>query len=396
MAACQPRPAGGILRASPESQGMSGERLSLLDSAVNAAIQEDDIPGAVVGVVRNGRLVYEKAFGLKSVYPEKDSMTVETLFDLASVSKCVSTTVCIMQLVEDGRLRLVDPVKRYIPDFQPWKDPKTGETVDIRIQDLLTHSSGLEAYLPDVPAYLEEFGPHTPDSLLSVISTRIQRLFRPGSQQLYSCLNFITLQHILQRITGERLCDYAQHHVFDALGLQHTTYFPAEGPFKPELAALCAPTEVQPDGTVLRAQVHDPIARLVNAGNSGNAGVFSNLEDMAVICSALLEGGSYQGHRILSPLTVERMFEVPASNDPSVARALGWDTYYLAPYSSGDVFPLEKLRGHTGYTGTSVILDPSTHTAVIILAHRVHPYDDGSASRLRSTVASIAASAIMN
>lgn len=377
----------GIRRSSPERQGMSTAHLALIDSTVNASIEAGDVPGAVVGIVRNGTLVYEKAFGNKAVFPEVEPMTVETLFDLASVSKCVGTTLSIMQLVEQGKLRLMDPVSYYLPEFQPWEDPKTREKVDITVQHLLTHSSGLEAYLPDVPAYLEEFGPNSPDSLMMVISTRIKRLFRPGTQQLYSCLNFITLQHILQRITGEKLCDYAQEHVFNALGLQNTHYHP-------NYIALCAPTEVQEDGSVLRGVVHDPIARLINDGNSGNAGVFSNVEDLAVVCAALLGGGSYNGRRILSPLTVKKMFEVPLCNDPQVARALGWDCYYLEPYSSGDIFPLQHLRGHTGYTGTSVILDPDSQTAVIVLAHRVHPADDGSTSRLRGTVASIAAAAI--
>ena len=386
----------GLPRATPESQGMSSEHLALIDSAVHAAIAGGEIPGAVVGIVRNGCLVYEKAFGNKSVVPVAEPMTLETMFDLASVSKCVGTTISIMQLVEQGKLRLVDPVSLYIPGFKPWEDPETKEKVEIRVQDLLTHASGLDAYLKNVPAFVAEFGAPAPDALADYMATRVNRNFRPGTQVLYSCLNFITLQRILEQVTGERLCDYAQKHVFDVLGLEHTTYFPLDGPepYRPDLAVLCAPTEMLPDGHVLRAEVHDPTARIVNAGNSGNAGVFSNVEDLAVICAALLADGSWNGHRILSPLTVKKMFTVPPTNDPSVARALGWDTYYTGPYSSGDIFPLEELRGHTGYTGTSVILDPSTRTAVIVLAHRVHPQDAGSTGRLRSVVASITAASI--
>lgn len=390
LAACTSLSQSGIRRSTPERQGMSSAHLSLIDSTVNASIEAQDIPGAVIGIVHNGALVYEKAFGNKSLWPEVESMTVETMFDLASLSKCVGTTISVMQLVEQGKLRLVDPVSYFIPEFMNWEDPKTKEKGVITVQHLLTHSSGLEAYLPDVDAYLDEFGPGSPDSLMAVIATRIKRKFRPGTQQLYSCLNFITLQHIVERITGERLCDYTQKHVFDALGLKHTLYIPL--PSAPQ--AQIAPSEMLANGSVLRGQVHDPIARLINLGNSGNAGVFSNVEDMAVICAALLNGGSYNGRRILSPLTVKRMFEVPQGNAPQVARALGWDCYYLEPYTSGDVFAVKNVRGHTGYTGTSVLLDPDTNTAVIILAHRVHPMDDGSVSRLRSTVASISAAAI--
>ena len=385
----------GIRRGSPLSVGMDGHRLELIDSAVYAAIGSGEIPGAVVGVVRHGTLVYEKAYGFKSMVPEEEPMTVETLFDLASVSKCVGTTLSFMQLVEQGKVRLVDRVDQYIPEFAPWKDKKTREKDRITVQDLLTHSSGLDPFLRDVPAYVERYGAGTPDSLVHWIATEVPRNFKPGTQQLYSCFNFIILQRILEQVTGERLCDYAQKHVFDVLGLQHTTYFPVVSPAHPELAHLCAPTEVLPDGHVLQAEVHDPTARIINLGNSGNAGVFSNVEDLAVIAAALLNGGAWDGHRILSPLTVQRMFSVPADNDPSVARALGWDTYYLAPYASGDVFPLTDLRGHTGYTGTFLLLDPVTDTAVILLSNRVHPTDTGSVSRLRSVVSSIVASSIL-
>lgn len=400
LAACCPKQEGGIRRASPFSQGMDPVRLALIDSTVRASIDAGEIPGAVVGVVRNGALVYEKAFGYKALVPEKDTMTVETLFDLASVSKCVGTTLSFMQLVEQGKVRLVDPVKYYFPDFAPWEDPETHEKVDITVQDLLTHSSGIAAYLPNVPAYIEKYGVNSPDSLIMWISTQAKRYFRPGTQQLYSCLNFITLQNILQKVTGERLCDYAQKNVFDVLGLKHTTYFPLYGepqsnPDAAALRELCAPTEELEDGHVLKAEVHDPTARLANAGNSGNAGVFSNVEDLAVVAAALLDGGQYNGRRILGPLTVKKMFTVPETNAYEVARALGWDTYYTGPYTSGDIFCLDDIRGHTGYTGTSMILDPETNTAVIVLAHRVHPKDEGSTSRLRSTIASIVAGSIL-
>lgn len=389
-----PAPQRGILRAPAEAVGMSSSHLALIDSAVNASIGQGEIPGAVVGVVHKGTLVYEKAFGYKSLVPSRDTLTCQTLFDLASLSKCVGTTLSVMQLVERGQVRLMDPVSRYIPGFKPWMDPETGEKVEITVQHLLTHSSGLDAYI-DMPSYLAQFGPGTPEELLGFIATRAGRHFRPGTEQLYSCLNFVTLQHILQRVTGQRLCDYAQTHVFDPLGLEHTTYFPLDGePVRPDLAALCAPTELQEDGLPLVAAVHDPIARVINQGNSGNAGVFSNVEDLALIAAMLLNDGSWNGVRILSPQTVRKMFEVPSINDPAVARALGWDTYYSGPYTSGDIFELERLRGHTGYTGTSIILDPDTSTAVIVLTHRVHPHDTGSVARLRAVVASIAAAAI--
>jgi CubicO group peptidase (beta-lactamase class C family) len=204
----------------------------------------------------------------------------------------------------------------------------------------------------------------------------------------------------VERITGQRLCDYAKANIFDRLGLRHTCYFPLDSVSllsrDTALVRLCAPTEVLKDGHTLKAEVHDPTARLVNMGNSGNAGVFSNMEDLSVICSALMNGGSWNGKRILSPLTVKRMFTVPKDNDPKVGRALGWDAYDLSPYLCGDVFNTSTTRGHTGYTGTSVLLDLETKTAVIILSNRVHPSDIGSLSRMRSTIASIVGSSILD
>ncbi len=396
LVACSPLHREGIRRMSPARAGMDAQRLALIDSTAEAAIAAGDVPGAVIGVVREDALVYEKAFGNKALVPEIAPMTTETLFDLASVSKCVSTTIAIMQLVEKGQLRLVDPVARYIPEFKPWEDPNTHEQVQITIQDLLTHSSGLVPSLPNVPGFVQEHGENCPDALMNWIATEAGRNFRPRTRQLYSCLNFITLQYILEQVTGERLCDYAQKHIFDVLGLRHTTYFPLyEGASdRASLSSLCAPTEQLPDGHVLQAEVHDPTARLVNGGNSGNAGVFSTVEDLAILSACLLNEGSWNGHRILSPLTVRQMFRIPETNAPEVARALGWDTYSLSPYTCGDIFNPASVRGHTGYTGTSLILDLETRTAVIILTNRVHPADSGSATRLRSTVASIVASAI--
>ena len=192
--------------AKPEDHGMDPERLARVDAVIDDAIRAGDIPGAVLSVVRRNDIVYLKAYGNKSVVPDTVPMTVETMFDLASLSKCVGTTLSFMQLVEGGFVRLTDPVKRYIPGFKPWKDPETGEEVDIILRDLLTHSSGLSAYY-DADLFLERFGTNQPDSLKHVIATEVDRHFKPGSDFLYSCLNFITLQHILENVTGERLSD---------------------------------------------------------------------------------------------------------------------------------------------------------------------------------------------
>ena len=399
--------AQGALRLdSPERHGMNPVKLAQVDRVINEAITAKEIPGAVLSVVRGNDIVYLKAYGNKSVVPTVEPMTTETLFDLASVSKCVGTTLAFMQLIENGYVRLTDNVDRYIPDFKPWKNPESGETVDITIRDLLSHSSGLTPYI-NADTFVKEYGGNNPEKMEWYIATQVKRNFRPGTDFMYSCLNFVTLQRILERVTGEKLYEYAQRNVFDILGLTHTCYFPLI--YSPavsnsaELAGLCAPTEVQADGKPLVAQVHDPMARRIMGGNSGNAGVFSNAEDLSVICAAIMNGGclvdkkgnSLESTRILSPATVRLMTTIPSQNDPSVGRALGWDKKSSHSGLRGDLFNPETTIMHTGYTGTSVVIDTESKTAVILLTHRVHPEDKGGVGRLRALVANIVAGSII-
>lgn len=369
---------------SPESVGMNPDRLVLVDGVIGEAIQAEDIPGAVLAVVRHDRIAYLKAYGNRQLIPDTLPMTVETVFDLASVSKCVGTTLSIMQLVERGQLRLMDRVDQYLPDFQSWTDPETGRKVPITIEDLMTHTSGLPPYGP-TQELIDRYGSPNPGGLMEYIC-QCSRDFRPKTDYQYSCLNFITLQNILEKITRVTLAEYAQKNVFDKLGLQHTTYMP-----QGETLALCAPTELQEDGLPLVGKVHDPLARLLNGGNSGNAGVFSNARDLVVIAVALLNGGEVNGKRILGPLTVKAMTRVP-EDVAAFGRTLGWGR---EGSWNGNLFNPRTVYGHTGYTGTSMVIDPESDTAVILLANRVHPYDDGAAISMRTRVANIVAGAIM-
>ncbi|HCQ73055.1 MAG TPA: hypothetical protein DIT75_06675 [Rikenellaceae bacterium] len=398
---------GALKLDSPERHGMNSEKLAQVDRVINDAIAAKEIPGAVLSVVRGNDIVYLKSYGNKSVVPTVEPMTTETMFDLASVSKCVGTTLAFMQLIENGYVRLTDNVDRYIPNFKPWTDPESGETVDITVRDLLSHTSGLTPYI-NANTFVKEYGGNNPEKMEQYIATEIKRNFRPGTDFMYSCLNFVTLQRILERVTGEKLYEYAQEHVFDVLGLKHTCYFPLI--YTPavdnsaELARLCAPTEVQSDGKPLVAQVHDPMARMIMGGNSGNAGVFSNAEDLSVICSAIMnngclvdkKGNALEATRILSPATVRLMATIPSQNDPSVGRALGWDKKSSHSGPRGDLFNPETTIMHTGYTGTSVVIDMESKTAIVLLTHRVHPEDKGGVGRLRALVANIVAGSIIH
>ena len=376
--------------------------------AVDESWAEGNFPGAVVCVTHKGRVVYLEAFGYASVYPDTTLMEPGMMFDLASLSKCFGTTLSMMRLIERGKVGLNDKVSKYIPGFKPWCDPETGETVDITVRDLMTHSSGISAYLSDVDGFVSRHGTHCNEDLIEWIAEGETRHFRPGTDFLYSCLNFITVQGIIERVTGVPLWKFAEMNIFRPLGLRHTCYFPLEEDcltpaVHKDLAELCVPTEVI-DGKALKAAVHDPIARLVNGGNSGNAGVFSNAEDLAVICNALLYPpkspfvrGPVKGHsrrRILSPETIALMRTIPPENDPSVGRALGWDSQSSHSHIKGTIFNPETVLCHTGYTGTSAVIDFETETVVLILTNRVHPTDDGACGPLRSRVADIVAAAV--
>ena len=367
--------------------------LDRIDGAVQEAISAGTCPGAVVAVVRDADIVYLKAFGNSSVVPDTVAMSTDAVFDLASLSKCVGATLSIMQLIERGDVSLDDPVNRYVPDYAPWRDAITGEAVDITVRDVMTHSSGLDPY-PDVPACVERFGTPCPDSLLHHIAVETPRNFRPGTDFMYSCLNFVTVQAIVEKVTGERLCDYAMEHVFKPLGLHDTRYLPIGETISSKYLAKIAPTEVQPDGLPLQGEVHDPLARLLNGGNSGNAGVFSSAEDLAKIAIAIMHGGAMPDgrHRILTPETVSLMTTVPECNAPSVGRALGWDVCSSHAGIRGSILSKDHCICHTGYTGTSMVIDLDRNLAVIILAHRVHPEDKGSMTSLRKAVADIVGS----
>ncbi|MBQ6436913.1 MAG: serine hydrolase [Bacteroidales bacterium] len=367
--------------------GLDPQRMALADEAIAAAIDSGKIPGAVLAVVRGGKTVYLKAYGNRQVVPDTLPMTTDAIFDLASLSKCVGTTPAVLQLVEQGRIGLEDSVSQYIPDFAPWRDPTSGESVEIRIIDLLNHSAGLPPEI-DVAAYLESFGPFTPDSLMHHIATELPRNFRPSTDgYLYSCLNFITLQHVVEIVSGEPLCDFARRNIFEKLGMDHTGYRPV---LHPEWMEKVVPTTLQEDGLPLCGEVHDPTARLVNDGNSGNAGVFAPAEDLVLFAKALFNGGAYRGRRILSKKTVRLMKEYRAPN----GRSLGWDAESTSSGLKGDGFNPHTVLCHTGYTGTSMVLDFETETAVILLSNRVHPWDQGGIGDLRKTISNIVAASL--
>ncbi len=369
--------------ATPETVGLNASVLQRADSVIHKAIADGTIPGAVLLVARYNKIAYHKAYGYRQLIPQKKKMEPNTIFDLASITKPVATATSIMILLDRGKLRLKDPVNLYIKDFDQYKGPFSEHT--IRLIHLLTHTSGLPPYAP-VERLKEKFGAPAPDSLIHYIAT-VERHHAPGTYFKYSCLNFITLQRVVQNITGQSLKTFAEQNIFRKLGMNSTFYLPPT-----EKIEYCAATEQLEDGQVLLGQVHDPLARVLNGGISGNAGLFSTATDLAIYSAMLLNHGQWNGKQILSQLAVQKMIQVPEELK-TFGRALGWDV--ASPYNSnlGDLLSPQAF-GHTGYTGTSLVIDPVHQLTIILLTNRVHPKDKGSVVRLRALIANIVAASI--
>ncbi len=375
----------GLPSAKPEEVGMSAKHLAYLDVIIDEAIGRKDFPGAVVVVTHNGRTVYRKAFGQSQWVPEPKPMAVDMIFDMASVTKPVATATSVMILAERGQIRLWDKVKVYVPEFAPYIMEKGIPGEDARLWHLLTHTSGLPPYTDPKEAAKKIGDPCTTEDLVKLIAA-LPKESPAGKQFTYSCLNYITLASIVKKISGRNIAEFAAENIFKPLGMARTFYQPP-----PAMIPFCVPTQVI-DGVPLRGVVHDPLARL-QGGISGNAGLFSTADDLAVFAQMMLGKGTWNGVRVLSPLAVARMTE----SYPRVAetgRSLGWDLDSDYATVKGDLFGGHSY-GHSGYTGTSIWIDPDTETAVIFLTNRVHPDDKGDIIAMRSKVANVVAASIL-
>jgi uncharacterized protein YbbC (DUF1343 family)/CubicO group peptidase (beta-lactamase class C family) len=352
-----------------------------VDQQMERAVQDGLIPGAVVMIGHNGQIVYQKAYGSRALIPRREPMTLDTIFDAASLTKVIATTPSIMRLFEQGQIRLNDPVTKYLPEFQ-------GGHSDITIRNLMTHFSGLRPDLDLKPAW-------------SGYETGIQRALTdkpagpPGVRFVYSDINFILLGEIVHRLSGKMLNDYARENFYQPLGMSETMFLPPAS-----LRPRIAPTEINPvTGQPLRGEVHDDTSRYMG-GVAGHAGVFTTAADLAKFAQMMLDAGQVKGDkgegngvRLFSAATVEK-FTTPASPpDQPILRGLGWDIDSTYSSNRGELFPIGSY-GHTGFTGTSVWIDPFSHSYLIILTNVVHPHRGHSLSSLRSRVATLVAASL--
>jgi uncharacterized protein YbbC (DUF1343 family)/CubicO group peptidase (beta-lactamase class C family) len=369
---------------------MSGTRLAQMDQVIAASIGKRELPGAVVVVARKGRVVWSKAYGSRAVEPSAEPMTTDTIFDLASLTKVVATATSIMILVERGKVRLSDPVSQFIPELK-------GEGRErITIELLLTHRSG---YAPDFD--LKERWTGYDEAIKRLIKEPLRNT--PGTRFVYSDIGYIALGEVVHRVSGMTLDEFARRNIFLPLGMRDTR-------FRPDLRAVkrIAPTErrrgqlnylgdssenIGADGERwLRGQVHDPTSYRMS-GVAGHAGLFSTINDLAIYCQMILNNGRYGRARILSPLSVAEMSRPRIVTPEGWTRGLGWDMATSFSTNRGDLFPLGSF-GHTGFTGTSIWIDPATDMFVIFLSNRVHPDGKGDVASLRGRVSAIAAAAV--
>ncbi len=369
----------------PAAVGMSAERLARMDAVVAESVARKECPGAVVLVGRHGKVVYRKAYGNRAVVPSAEPMTLDTVFDLASLTKVVATATSVMTLVEDGKVRLQDRVAKHVPEFVSGG----GARDQVTIEELLTHRAGLAADDP-MALYVG-----TPQEIF-------ERKYRqplasaPGSRFVYSDAGYEVLGEVVRKVSGVPLDEYAAKHVFEPLGMKDTRFLPLSpsSPSKKSSSfsslslplSRIAPTE-RINGEIRRGAVHDPRAYALG-GVAGHAGLFSTADDLALFCAAMLKGGG----GVLSPAGVASMTRPRFYGDESL-RGLGWDVGTGFSSNRGDLFPLGSF-GHTGWTGTSIWLDPATDTFVILLTNRNHPDESGNVVPLRGRVATIVASAI--
>jgi len=357
-----------------------------LDAVVPKQLQAGKMSGAVIAAGRRTETGYEtwqKAYGLMQFEPEPVPMRADAIFDMASMTKPITTGTSLMKLVEHGRLSLDDPVGKYLPEF------KTDDKKNVTIRHLMTHMSGMSPYVGAARQKVirDEAGKFPCPATTREYIRKLPLAAEPGEKMVYSCLNAILCAAVLEVVTGQPLDCFASEHIFNPLKMDSSGFSPPENK-----RTRCVPSERAAHGRgaggFLQGQVHDPLAAM-QGGVSGNAGLFSTVADLHRYARMMLNGGTLDGVRILKEQTIRDMTRV--QNPGAVnkygkpdRRGLLWDLYVPDPGDTG----VDALfaYGHTGYTGTAIRIYPEQGVYIIALANRVHPNDTGKVGALRRAV----------
>jgi CubicO group peptidase (beta-lactamase class C family) len=375
---CLPRVivAGMLLLLFPEVRAAESafrpEVLLQMESAILKQVASTNLPGGVLWVEHGGSS-FHKAFGRRSVWPVTEAMTEDTIFDAASLTKVLATTPSLMCLVESGQVSLDDPIEHYFPEFL------AARSNHITLRLMLTHTSGLP---PGIELASHWAGYEA--GIEKACGVKLATV--PGTKFTYSDVNFILLGELVRRVSGYSLDEYSRRRIYQPLGMADTGFRPSS-----ELRGRVAPTERVGD-SVFRGVVHDPTSRAMG-GIAGHAGLFTTASDVARFCRMMLQKGSLDGHVLFKPATVDLMTGVQTPPGVTARRGLGWDID--SPYAGlrGAHFPLGSY-GHTGWTGTSLWIDPYSQTFVVFLSNRNHPSEEGTTGGLRSQLSTLAAEAL--
>jgi uncharacterized protein YbbC (DUF1343 family)/CubicO group peptidase (beta-lactamase class C family) len=360
---------------SPGELGLDAAQLARIDAIIEAEIEAKNLPGCVVAIGRTGGVGMLKAYGRRQIEPDDEAMTVDTVFDMASLTKPIATATSIMILVERGEVRLRNPVADYIPEFA-----QNGKE-HITVEDLLVHRGGL---IPDNS--LKDYQDGEEKSWERIFALKGGRGRGDDETFIYSDVGFLALGEVVHRVSGKTVAEFAAENIFRPLGMRKTGYTPEE-----PLRERAAPTE-KVDGEWLRGTVHDPRAAKLG-GVAGHAGLFSTARDLAIYCDAMLRGARAgdESARIMSRATEAEMLrprEVAGNR-----RALGWDSRSGYSTNRGELFS-DRAFGHGGFTGTAMWVDPELDLFVIFLSNRLHPDGKGNVNPLAGRIGTIAAAAI--
>jgi serine-type D-Ala-D-Ala carboxypeptidase len=366
---------------------VKGVRSPLLENIapiIETSIANGHYPGAVILIGHRGKIIYRGVFGNKRLLPNAAPMRFDTIFDIASLTKVMVTTTAIMQLVEQGKIDIDKPVAAYWPQFAAQNKNS------VTIRELLTHTSGLPAGIINQPILSNKS-----DSLKRIAQLRLVN--PPGTKFLYSDVGFIVLAYLVEVISKEPIDIYAKNHIFKPLNMTTTFFAP-----KKALRDRIAPTELI-DNKLRWGEVHDPLAYSLG-GVSGNAGVFSTANDLGRYAQSLLDGGKLPQFKnrdtitnhFLSPLSITKMTTPQTPSNLVDIRGFGWDID--SPYSNRGILFTTRSYGHTGWTGTSIWIDPVTQTWIVILTSRTHPHPlkDNQLVFDRRTIANIVSASIVD
>jgi uncharacterized protein YbbC (DUF1343 family) len=336
-------------------------------AGLGEGVDQEKLPGCVVVIGRASGIVYQKAFGSRALLPSQETMTLDTIFDVASLTKPIATASALMVLAEQGKVALDERAARYVPEF------RTRGKDAITLRQLLTHVSGLPSETP-----LADFEHGRAGAMKHILALSLKA--PPGTKFTYSDVGFLVLEEVIRRVTGGNLAAFANKMVFRPLGMNETGFLPPT-----DARPRIAPTEKRND-VWIRGEVHDPRAYRLG-GVAGHAGLFSTAKDLARFARMVLGEGTLDGARVLAAESVRKM--LAAHDVPGGVRALGWDMQ--SGYSANRGTALSRRAvGHGGYTGTSLWIDPERDLFVIFLSNRVHPDGKGSINALAGAIATLA------